>query len=67
MEVDACELTPTVAGSLLRKRQSAPGLRLLLTIGEMLTGPVVEEFGGDAERESLLWAMYGPTEATIHW
>ena len=67
MEVDACELTPTVAGSLLRTRESAPGLRLLLTIGEMLTQPVVDEFGGRQDRPSRLWAMYGPTEATIHW
>jgi len=28
---------------------------------------VVEEFGGRAGRASMLWAMYGPTEATIHW
>lgn len=67
MRVDACELTPTVAGSLLRRRENAPDLKLLLTIGEMLNAPVVEEFGGDNERPSLLWAMYGPTEATIHW
>lgn len=69
MEVDACELTPTVAGSLLRKRENAPGLKLLLTIGEMLTGPVVQEFGGGGEgqQDSILWAMYGPTEASIHW
>ncbi|KAJ2897649.1 Nonribosomal Peptide Synthase (NRPS) [Zalerion maritima] len=66
MEVDACELTPTVAGSWLRTRAAAPGLKLLLTIGEMLTGPVISEFGGDAETESILWAMYGPTEAAIH-
>ncbi|KAF3761419.1 hypothetical protein M406DRAFT_108748 [Cryphonectria parasitica EP155] len=66
MKVDACELTPTVAGSLLRCRDNAPGLRLLLTIGEMLTEPVVREFGGDIGRSSILWAMYGPTEATIH-
>jgi amino acid adenylation domain-containing protein len=66
MEVDACELTPSVAASLLRKRESAPGLRLLLTIGEMLTQPVVEEFGGDEGRSSMLWGMYGPTEASIH-
>ncbi|KAI1011226.1 hypothetical protein LB504_002719 [Fusarium proliferatum] len=66
MRVDACELTPTVAGSLLRRRENAPDLKLLLTIGEMLNAPVVEEFGGDNERPSILWAMYGPTEATIH-
>lgn len=67
MEVDACELTPTVAGSLLRKRENAPNLKLLLTIGEMLNAPVVEEFGGSDSKQSMLWAMYGPTEATIHW
>ncbi|GAB1315347.1 Non-ribosomal peptide synthetase nps2 [Madurella fahalii] len=66
LEVDACELTPTVAGSLLRRRENTPGLRLLLTIGEMLTEPVVEEFGGSEERPSMLWGMYGPTEAAIH-
>ncbi|RYP03108.1 hypothetical protein DL764_005369 [Monosporascus ibericus] len=32
----------------------------------MLTEPVVREFGGDASQESILWGMYGPTEATIH-
>jgi len=67
MNVDACELTPTVAGSLLRTRENAPCLRLLLTIGEMLTEPVVREFGGCEDRESMLYAMYGPTEASIHW
>jgi ferricrocin synthase len=67
MEVDACELTPTVAGSLLRFRRNAPGLQLLLTIGEMLTEPVVTEFGGNDDENSILWAMYGPTEAAIHW
>ncbi|KAK3350231.1 non-ribosomal peptide synthetase [Lasiosphaeria hispida] len=66
MDVDACELTPTVAGSLLRNRENAPNLRLLLTIGEMLTKPVIEEFGGSDDRLSMLWAMYGPTEAAIH-
>ncbi|KAI3324424.1 amino acid adenylation domain-containing protein [Xylariaceae sp. AK1471] len=66
MEVDACELTPSVAGSLLRQRSRAPGLRLLLTIGEMLTDPVVREFGGNEHTMSILWGMYGPTEATIH-
>ncbi|KJZ71051.1 hypothetical protein HIM_09578 [Hirsutella minnesotensis 3608] len=66
MDVDACELTPTVAGSLLRTRSITPCLKVLLTIGEMLNRPVVEEFGGSNARPSLLWAMYGPTEATIH-
>lgn len=67
LKVDACELTPTVAGSLLRKRANAPGLKLLLTIGEMLSQPVIKEFGGSKDAPSMLWAMYGPTEATIHW
>ncbi|KAI2607878.1 hypothetical protein GGR54DRAFT_394171 [Hypoxylon sp. NC1633] len=66
MRIDACELTPSVAGSLLRKRSNAPDLRLLLTIGEMLTEPIIQEFGGDESEDSLLWGMYGPTEATIH-
>ncbi|KAI3328736.1 putative non-ribosomal peptide synthetase [Ustulina deusta] len=66
MEVDACELTPSVAGSLLRQRSRAPSLRLLLTIGEMLTEPVIQEFGGDEHKMSILWGMYGPTEAAIH-
>ncbi|KAI0113515.1 acetyl-CoA synthetase-like protein [Daldinia grandis] len=64
--VDACELTPSVAGSLLKKRNNAPELRLLLTIGEMLTEPVIQEFGGDGGEASMLWGMYGPTEAAIH-
>ena len=67
MQVDACELTPTVAGSLLRTRSAVPTLTILLTIGEMLTESVIREFGGDSQKPSLLWAMYGPTEATIHW
>ncbi|OAA69673.1 nonribosomal siderophore peptide synthase [Cordyceps fumosorosea ARSEF 2679] len=66
MNVDACELTPTVAASLLRKRENSPQLKLLMTIGEMLNPLVVKEFGGTADRRSILWAMYGPTEATIH-
>ncbi|TIC92575.1 Hydroxamate-type ferrichrome siderophore peptide synthetase [Colletotrichum higginsianum] len=66
LQVDACELTPTVAGSLLRSRKNAPCLKLLLTIGEMLTEPVIREFGGTGESGSILWGMYGPTEAAIH-
>ncbi|ERS96221.1 hypothetical protein HMPREF1624_07130 [Sporothrix schenckii ATCC 58251] len=66
LDVDACELTPTVAGSLLQSRANAPGLKLLLTIGEMLTEPVICEFGAGPEQTSILWAMYGPTEAAIH-
>lgn len=67
MDIDACELTPSVAGSLLRSRDKVPCLKLLLTIGEMLNEPVVREFGGKGPGKSMLWAMYGPTEATIHW
>ncbi|KAI0453023.1 putative non-ribosomal peptide synthetase [Xylaria acuta] len=66
MEVDACELTPSVAGSLLKQRSRAPSLQLLLTIGEMLTEPVIREFGGKEDKMSILWGMYGPTEAAIH-
>ncbi|KAF2145151.1 uncharacterized protein K452DRAFT_356457 [Aplosporella prunicola CBS 121167] len=66
MHVDAAELTPTVAGTLLQTRAAVPKLKLLLTIGEMLSRQVVHEFGGDDKRESILWGMYGPTEAAIH-
>ncbi|KAK1967425.1 amino acid adenylation domain-containing protein [Colletotrichum sublineola] len=66
LQVDACELTPTVAGSLLRSREKVPCLKLLLTIGEMLTESVIREFGGTKESEGILWGMYGPTEAAIH-
>ncbi|KAI9815347.1 MAG: NRPS [Pycnora praestabilis] len=66
MQVDAAELTPTVAGGLLRKRETVPGLKLLLTIGEMLTQAIVDEFGASPGREGILYAMYGPTEAAIH-
>ncbi|KAF2205603.1 nonribosomal peptide synthetase-like protein 2 [Delitschia confertaspora ATCC 74209] len=66
LEVDAAELTPTVAGNLLRGRESVPGLKLLLTIGEMLTQHIVQEYGGSESRKSILWGMYGPTEAAIH-
>ncbi|KAF2644626.1 nonribosomal peptide synthetase-like protein 2 [Massarina eburnea CBS 473.64] len=66
LNVDAAELTPTVVDNLLRKRSSVPGLKLLLTIGEMLTKHVVNEFGGQSPEDSILWGMYGPTEAAIH-
>lgn len=65
-DIDACELTPTVAAGLLRSRTRVPKLQLLLTIGEMLNQQVIEEFGGSESKPSLLCAMYGPTEATIH-
>ncbi|KUJ06998.1 uncharacterized protein LY89DRAFT_767318 [Mollisia scopiformis] len=66
LDIDAAELTPTVVGSLLQKRSNAPGLKLLLTIGEMLTRPIVEEFGGSETKPNMLYGMYGPTEAAIH-
>lgn len=65
-DVDACELTPTVAAGLLRSRSRVPKLQLLLTIGEMLNQQVIDEFGGSETKPSLLCALYGPTEATIH-
>jgi amino acid adenylation domain-containing protein len=64
--VDAAELTPSVANSLLQGRQSVPQLKVLLTIGEMLKQSVVEDFGGSEEQPAVLHGMYGPTEATIH-
>jgi amino acid adenylation domain-containing protein len=66
LEADAAELTPTVVSNLLHGRSSVPGLRLLLTIGEMLNRHVVDEYGGSDGSKSMLWAMYGPTEAAIH-
>ncbi|KIW65279.1 hypothetical protein PV04_07551 [Phialophora macrospora] len=66
LNADAAELTPTVAGTLLRTREAAPCLKTLLTIGEMLTPQVVSEFGGRKDNPSMLYAMYGPTEAAIH-
>ncbi|KAF2444764.1 nonribosomal peptide synthetase-like protein 2 [Karstenula rhodostoma CBS 690.94] len=66
LQVDAAELTPTAVSNLLRGRKSVPGLKLLLTIGEMLTRDVVDEYGGTETRPSILWGMYGPTEAAIH-
>jgi amino acid adenylation domain-containing protein len=66
LDVDAAELTPSVANSLLQGRKSVPKLKVLLTIGEMLKQSVVEEFGGSAEEPAVLHGMYGPTEATIH-
>ncbi|KAL1610378.1 NRPS [Paraconiothyrium brasiliense] len=66
LRADAAELTPTVVSNLLRGRKSVPGLRLLLTIGEMLTRDIVDEYGGTENQPSILWGMYGPTEAAIH-
>ncbi|KAL9109037.1 MAG: hypothetical protein Q9227_006277 [Pyrenula ochraceoflavens] len=66
LDVDSAELTPTVAGTLLKSRGAVPSLKLLLTIGEMLTKPIIKEFGCYGEDEGILYGMYGPTEATIH-
>ena len=66
MEIDAAELTPTVAAGLLRRREDAPGLKVLLTIGELLTRPIVESFGGSSAAPAVLHGMYGPTEAAVH-
>lgn len=60
LNIDGAELTPTV-GRLLIERDRVPGLKVLLTIGEMLTRQVVDQFGG-----GVLQGMYGPTEAAIH-
>jgi len=61
LNIDGAELTPTVVGGLLIKQEKVPGLKVLLTIGEMLTRQVVDQFGG-----GVLQGMYGPTEAAIH-
>ncbi|KPI36129.1 Hydroxamate-type ferrichrome siderophore peptide synthetase [Cyphellophora attinorum] len=66
LKADAAELTPTVASTLLRTRSATPKLKMLLTIGEMLNTQVIQEFGGDKNKASILYAMYGPTEAAIH-
>ncbi|KAI6829033.1 peptide synthetase [Hortaea werneckii] len=66
MAVDAAELTPSVASTLLPERASVPSLRALLTIGEMLKRSVVDEYASSSESKGILYGMYGPTEATIH-
>lgn len=66
LDIDAAELTPTVVGTLIRTRSRVPKLKVLLTIGEMLTHPVIEEFGSSPSTVGILHGMYGPTEATIH-
>lgn len=66
LNIDAAELTPSVAASLVRTRDNVPTLRTLLTIGEMLNTPVVQQFGGSDDRPGILYGMYGPTEAAIH-
>ena len=66
LNVDAAELTPSVTDTLLHGRGSVPSLRLLLTIGEKMRQSVVDDFGGNTDAASILWALYGPTEAAIH-
>ena len=61
MNVDALELTPTVLGEFVVSRDRIPNVKVVLTIGEMLTRHIVDEFG-----DGLLHGMYGPTEAAIH-
>lgn len=66
LRIDAAELTPSVASNLLGPREGVPGLKVLLTIGEMLKKDVIEEFGGSSTASAMLHGMYGPTEAAIH-
>ncbi|KAI5306858.1 Nonribosomal Peptide Synthase (NRPS), partial [Ascosphaera pollenicola] len=66
MQIDAAEFTPTVAGELVRSRSNVPSLKVMLTIGEMLTRHVIDEFGTSFDRQGILYGMYGPTEAAIH-
>lgn len=66
LNIDAAELTPSVAASLIRTRKNVPTLRALLTIGEMLNTQVIQQFGGSADKSGILYGMYGPTEAAIH-
>lgn len=66
LDIDAAELTPTVVGTLIHTRSRVPKLKVLLTIGEMLTHPVIEEFGSSPSTTGILHGMYRPTEATIH-
>ena len=61
MDVDALELTPTVLGELVVSKDRIPGVKVVLTIGEMLTQHIIKEFG-----DGKLHGMYGPTEASIH-
>lgn len=58
LEVDAAELTPSVAASLVRQRKNVPALRLLLTIGEMLNVQVIKEFGGSELQPSMLYGLW---------
>ncbi|KAI8919469.1 hypothetical protein DFJ77DRAFT_279005 [Powellomyces hirtus] len=60
LQVTHTELTPTVAGVITRK--NVPTVKTLLTIGEMLTQYVVDEWAVDGS----LHNAYGPTECAIH-
>ncbi|GAM88067.1 nonribosomal peptide synthetase [Dothideomycetidae sp. 11243] len=66
LDVDGAEFTPSVVASLIRSRGNVPKLRTLLTIGEMLNPQTVREFAGENTEDSILFGMYGPTEAAIH-
>jgi amino acid adenylation domain-containing protein len=66
LDIDAAELTPSVAASLVRTRENVPTLRTLLTIGEMLNTQVIQQFGSSDDKSGILYGMYGPTEAAIH-
>ncbi|KAK9369470.1 hypothetical protein V1509DRAFT_645651 [Lipomyces kononenkoae] len=59
MQVDAAELTPTVAS--LLKQEEVPTLAFLMTIGEKPTSEVIQQFG----TPGILHNTYGPTEAAI--
>ena len=66
MDVDGAELTPSVAGTLLRSWDAVPSLRLLMTIGEVVPRSVIEQFARGQNDRLRLLPMYGPTEASIH-
>jgi amino acid adenylation domain-containing protein len=66
LDIDAAELTPSVAASLVRTRENVPTLQVLLTIGEMLNTQVIQQFGSSNDESGILYGMYGPTEAAIH-
>ncbi|KAK9478731.1 hypothetical protein V1514DRAFT_356642 [Lipomyces japonicus] len=59
LNVDAVELTPTVASTLAL--EEVPNLKLMMTIGEKLNKSVIKEFG----EANILYNTYGPTEAAI--
>ena len=65
LQVDAVELTPSIAETLLRSWDVAPSLQVLLTIGEKLSDSVIQKFASDDTDRALI-PLYGPTEASIH-